>query len=370
MENEGEDFSWDDFDLDPEPEIEVKVEEPEISAEEVEENIENEIPETTEEVKEIEKEVEDEFARLDREESEKEVEEPEVEDFDGSIQTLEYLRDTGKLEFELEEGEELTDERAAELIEDSMFEAQELRIKELVQNLPPVVQDLVKFTTAGGDVDKFLESMQLSTSGDFSKDMDMEEVMNQKLVMRKKYADDGYDKEYAQTMIDALEDSSNLEKISKAEYNKFVKVDTAKQQELVEEQRQRQVSIKRQKTATLNESRKFFKETDVEGFSINKRERSDLPSYINTRSVDQGEGRYVSPMYRDLVKVLDTPVGVAQIAMLVKNHKDGILDFSNIASKAASKTTKNLKDNIRRAKSKPSTKSSKAGGKEDLAAFF
>ena len=371
MENEGEGFSWDDdFDLSPAEElVEAQAETPEEPTEEVEEDAEEPV---AEEAPEEEAEVEEEGLDLgieDDEESDDEEEE-EVGDYEGSIQTLEYLRDTGRLDFELKDGEELTDERAAEILEDSMFEAQENRIKELVQDLPVVVQDLVKFATAGGEVDDFLKSMQLSNAGEFSKDMDMDEGVNQKLVMRKKYTDEGYDQDYAQTMIDALEDSGNLERMSKVEYDKLTAADTLKQQELVAEQKQRQIAIKRQKTATLNESRKFFKEADLDGFSLDRKDRSDLPSYINTRTVEQGEGRYVSPMYRDLVKVLDTPTGVAQIAMLVKNHKDGVLDFSNIKSKAASDTTKKLKSNIRRAKSRPSTQPNRKGGKQDLADLF
>lgn len=370
MDNEEVEFMWDDFDLAPEEEIVGTQEEtPKEPTEEVEEDIEPEESEDSEEVV-IEEEL-DEFAQLDKEELEGEVEEEEeAGDYEGSIQTLEYLRDTGRLDFELEEGEELTDERAAEILEDSMFEAQENRIKELVQDLPPVVQDLVKFSTAGGKVEDFLKTMQRSTEGELSQDLDMDQEFNQKLVMRRKFESEGYDEDYTETMIDALEDKGKLEAMSKAVHNKWSEEESIKQQQLVEEQKQKQIAIKKRITATLNESRRFFKDSEVDGFTLSKKDRSDLPGYINTRTVDQGEGRYVSPMYRDLVKVLDTPVGVAQIAALVRNHKDGVLDFSHIESKAVSNTTKKFKENIRRAKSKPSTKANKTGGKIDLADFF
>ena len=68
-----------------------------------------------------------------------------------NISALNLLKERGLVEFELDEGQELTEEIAENLIEDSFEDRIEGRISEIISELPDVVKELVKFSTNGGD---------------------------------------------------------------------------------------------------------------------------------------------------------------------------------------------------------------------------
>jgi len=82
------------------------------------------------------------------------------EKFKGNnISVLNTLKEKGFLDYELEEGEELTEELAEELIEDKFEESVEKKVKELLTELPEMAQQLIQFTVKGGNPVDFINNL-------------------------------------------------------------------------------------------------------------------------------------------------------------------------------------------------------------------
>jgi len=131
-----------------------------------------------------------------------------------TVATLNDLKERGLLDYELEEGEELTDERAQELIDDGYENNLNDKIGKMLEDLPPVTRDLVKYALNGGNESEFLKKLSTNKSVGLSENLDMDNEDNQKLVMSTDLKNQGYDDEYIEAQIDYLKDSGKLKSIS------------------------------------------------------------------------------------------------------------------------------------------------------------
>merc|ERR1712086_398765 len=119
------------------------------------------------------------FQEAEQEEEEEEEEEskktkspasPAQEEGD-SISALALMKAKGLIEYELEEGETLTDIKASEILEDSMEGGFEARIEELFADLPDVVKEINKYALKGGDINVFLDAVSLNNAKGITSDM-------------------------------------------------------------------------------------------------------------------------------------------------------------------------------------------------------
>tara|TARA_R100001377_G_scaffold85310_1_gene71459 strand:- start:5947 stop:7146 length:1200 start_codon:yes stop_codon:yes gene_type:complete len=288
----------------------------------------------------------------------------------GSLGTLAHLKEKGLMDYELEEGEELTEEKAATIIEDNWETGIEDRVGELLEDLPQSVKDLNKFAMAGGDVGKFFAAFAKGVPS--TGDLDMSIVADQESLVRESLKAEGYDKDYVDTQLDFLKDSNKLKVFAE---NKKAKQDQAKETESAElatSQRAaataRKNQLKQTKTALSGSINKL---EDVKGITLSKQDKKELPTYMVDRNIKLQNGSSITTMQKDLMEALQDEGKALFIAKLLRTD----FDLTEIQSKVEEKITKKVKDGIRRntkdvkgGKSSSSRNSTKP--KKSLADYF
>lgn len=305
---------------------------------------------------------EEESEEEESEEEESEEEETETQSGD-SITTLNLLKGKGFLDYELEEGEELTDEKASEILEDSLDNLFEERIAELFEDVPEIVKEMNKFVLKGGDINAFLQTVAVQNTSGLEEGMDLELEANQELVIRHGLKEEGYDKEYIDAQIEFLKDSKRMKKHSETHYKKWETKNKAEQTAILKSQEKAIANDKAQRRALKNKVTTFLKETDeVTGFTVTKQDRKDLPNYMSDRVVKLDNGNQITGMQKDLMRVLNSPTGSVQMAKLLKAaNEQGELNFEEIKKETETKVTKKVRENVRR--NKKSIVSQSGGGK-------
>lgn len=312
-------------------------------------------PKETAKDEEEETEDDDFFGSTDIDEDEAEGDEEEPKKKTGNevpvgknVSFLEQLKERGLADYELEEGEELTDERAGELIEDSYESGLESRLSELLESLPPVTRDLVKFASKGGNESEFLAKVGKQPSAtSISKDMDMSEEKNQEAVIKAQLQADDHDEEYIDAQLEFLKDSGKLESLSKKYHGKILARDEAARAadlKSVEDRKKAMKENARNFKSTIASHLKTNKE--IKGFSFNDKDANDLPSYIGDSNIKTDSGQQISAFQRDLFTALQDKDNSILLAKLVQSD----FDFSQIANKSKTNQTKRIQEDVRRAK--------------------
>lgn len=291
-----------------------------------------------------------------------------------SISALALMKAKGLITYELEEGETLTDSRAAEILEDSMEGGFEARVEELFAEMPDVLKEMNKYALKGGDINVFLDAVAVQNEKGIKSDMDMEDEANQELVIRSGLKDEGYDEEYITAQIEFLKDSQRLESHSKTHYKKWGEKRAAEQAAILKSQEDRAKAEKVSRRELKGKVATFLKETEaVTGFTVTAKDRKALPDYMSDRTIQLENGNQVTGMQKDLMRVLNSPTGSIQMAKLLKAaSKEGELIFDEIQKDTETKVTKKVRENVRR--NKKSVISQSGGGsaksKRPLADYF
>lgn len=294
----------------------------------------------------------------------------EEEELVGSIGALTFLKEKGTIDYELEEGEELTEEKAAEILEDEWENSIESRVEELFEEMPKFVKDLNKFVLQGGDVRKFLSAMTKNSKVDTSVDLSIES--NQELVVRQSLSEEGYDEDYIQTQIDFLKDSNKLENFSKNKIQKKKEREDREAEALKEEQRKlkEQQKVQQRKAKTKLASTVSNLE-EIKGIKLSKVDKKELPNYMLERNVKLQNGGKITTMQKDIMEALQDENKAIFLAKLLRND----FDLSDLAKEVQTKVTKKVKDGIRRNKrSSKNIKSTDSAGssaaRKDLSDYF
>ena len=269
-----------------------------------------------------------------------------------SLSALAYLKSKGLIEYELEEGTDLTENLASEILEDSRDDQFEGRIEELFNDLPDVVKELNKFAIKGGDVNVFLDALTKQGKVGITSDMDMTNEENQKLVVRHGLEEEGYDEEYITAQLEFLEDSKRLDKISATHYKKWENAKALEQKAILTSQDNKAKADKSSRRELKGKVATFLKDTEsVTGFTVTAQDRRALPDYMSDRTVKLENGNQVTGMQKDLMRVLNSPTGSVQMAKLLKAaNKEGELNFGEIKKETETKVIKKVRDNVRRNK--------------------
>lgn len=258
-----------------------------------------------------------------------------------------FMKDKGVLEYELEEGEQLTNQVAEELFEDSIEDAAETRIQEIIQDLPDVVKNLVNFSRTGGDVQQFLGKLVQGNATSINENIDLESEDNQILVIKNRLKQDGYDDDFIDLNIQNLKDSNKL----KSQSEKSLQVLTQRQQEVnkqeVENQRKLQVQAKERKRAFKKELSDFIDTSkEINSVKLTKKDKTGLASYISDDTVKLDNGRNITPMQSDLMEALKDKEKTVILAKLLKNG----FDFKDIIKEGKTKAVKEVKNELQRTK--------------------
>lgn len=257
--------------------------------------------------------------------------------------SLELLKEKGLVEYELEEGEDLTEEKAGELLETSFEDRVEGRVGEILSEIPESVRDIVAFAKDGGDVKTLLSTLATQATASFTKDTDMTVEANQEAVVRADLKENGYDDDLITANIEALKDSGKLETSSQALLTK--RLDKEKvflQTQATQQAKDRATSIEKQKAYKKGLSTLLAESKQIDKIKISRKDKTELPAYISDRSVKLENGSTVSPLQRDMMAALQDEKKTVMLAKILKSD----FDFSDLAKTAETQVTKKVKKGL------------------------
>jgi hypothetical protein len=282
-------------------------------------------------------------------------------------QTLEFLKERGLVDYELEEGKELSEEEAEHLLEDSWEKALESEVEATIKDLPQDIKDLIKFASKGGDVGELLGKMvQHATSG-INKNSNIDDENVQILAISMDLKNQGYDQDDIDTQIEFLKEKDKLEGVAKKAFDKIVaqqENETAGQVE-----RQKQVLENKKKQAReykTNITSHINSLNEAGGLPISKQDKAALPTYISEPTVELQDGRYVSEMQADLFKVMADKDKIVLLAKLLKTD----FDFSAIERKKQTQAARGIKEAVERVDRKEMSNSESGGHKSNKKALW
>lgn len=282
-------------------------------------------------------------------------------------QTLEFLKEKGLVDYELEEGKELTEEEAENLLEDSWEKALEAEVESTIKDLPQDIKDLIKFASKGGNVGELLGKMvQHATSG-ITKNSDISNEDVQVLAVTMDLRNQGYDQEYIDDQIEFLKEKDKLEGIAKKSYDKIIAEQEAETAGQVE--RQKETAELRKKQAReykSNITTHINGLAETNGLPISKQDKLSLPTYISEPNVELQDGRFVSEMQADLFKVMADKDKIVLLAKLLKTD----FDFSAIERKKQSQAARGVREAVERVDRKELSNSESGGHKSNKKALW
>lgn len=342
------------------------------SVEEVIKEVTKEEDEVVEEQSKVEVDLfEEEDEEIDSSFSEEEDEEVVV---NSNISILNSLKERGLVDFELEEGAELTEEMAEELLEDGYEEVIESRIKERLTELPDDAKNIIQFVLKGGSLNEFLNQTMSSTSAKLTQDMDLDDESNQELIVREILAEEDEDEEFIETQIELLKDGDKLKMFAEKKFEKWLKENKLKQTQIVKEQEQRRAElIKNSREAKRKLTTLLSSSEDIGGVEPSKEDRKVLPSFMNDRTIKLQNGAEISEMQKELFYELPkNETAMVQLAILLRSrNEDGTFNFDSIANKVKTKVAKDIKQNVRRGKTAiPKSASKQYKAHKSLADYF
>lgn len=295
------------------------------------------------------------------------------DDNKNTFNKLSFLKEKGVIDFTDEELEGVEDEE--EFIDNKLEEVVESRVKELFDEVPDENKQVIQYLVKGGNINDLLGT--LSGAQELDADLDMESEENQEMALRALMAKDNEPQDYIDSYIKTLKDTGRLKIVAEPKYNKWkTGVEKEKQELLDSQESQRQKQREAVKKAK-QESVEFLKDKNELGIiPITQEDKKVLPSYMVEKSVTLQNGQKISQLHYDLFyKVMANKTSAAQLALIVKSVKeDGTLDFKRIENTIKTKGTKEIKDELERAKqSKRPGKSNgnvNAGSRKNLADYF
>lgn len=269
-----------------------------------------------------------------------------------NIYVLNKLKEKGFVNFELEEGEELTDELAEELIAEGFDENVDNKVKELITDLSDDKKQAVQFLLKGGNLSDLISAYSTSDSIDINVDLEKEE--NQISTLKKLLSLEDKDSEEIETEIEFLKDSGKLKLITEKKFNKYKAEFDTNQKAILQSQddarEKEKIAIKESKTKVTN-----FLNTnnEVSGIKFSIADKKELPSYMSEKTVKLTNGTKITQMQADIFyNIPKNEVALIQLATLLKNrNEDGSLNFDSITKSTQTNVTKEVRNNVRREKS-------------------
>ena len=258
------------------------------------------------------------------------------------------LKERGLIDFDLEEGQELTEEEASDLLEESLEAAVQQNLADIFKDLHPIVKDFNKFVSDGGDPMEFIKTHKNHAEKGLSLGMDLSKDETQEKVLRMLFAEEGLDDDLIDSQIDFLKDNGKLKNLSEKKYQTWSKSVAEEQRKLLEKQEEDKKDKKEKEKKYRRDLADFITSNDTVGdLKLNKRDKNSLTSYIMDRNVKLQNGQFISSFYADLNSVLGNTEAMVQLAKLLKlRDKAGKFSFKEIEKDIETSVTKKIKDKI------------------------
>lgn len=246
-----------------------------------------------------------------------------------------------------------------EEIEDAIEARAVQMLKEKLSGMPEDVKKLVEFATKGGDSMQYMQKVFTAKSSPITTDLDISEPRNQAMMVAYNLALDGYDQDYIQAQIEFLSERGMLSDVATKQFNKWKSDAEAKERKMFEEQQRSVEEQKMQRRKVKSDLSDFLnKNNTVGGMAISAEDRIELPNYMTSREVKMENGAIVTPMQRDLYKVMADRDAAIKLAKLLRSN----MDLTGVEQQARTKVVKKLKDNIRRTSGLDNIRSTDSGG--------
>jgi hypothetical protein len=258
------------------------------------------------------------------------------------------LKERGLIDFDLEEGQELTEEEASDLLEESLEAAVQQNLADIFKDLHPIVKDFNKFVSDGGDPMEFIKTHKNHAEKGLSLGMDLSKDETQEKVLRILFAEEGLDDDLIDSQIDFLKDNGKLKNLSEKKYQTWSKSVAEEQKKLLEKQEEDKKDKKEKEKKYRRDLADFIASNDTVGnLKLNKGDKNSLTSYIMDRNVKLQNGQFISSFYADLNSVLGNTEAIVQLAKLLKlRDKAGKFSFKEIEKDIETSVTKKIKDKI------------------------
>jgi hypothetical protein len=268
--------------------------------------------------------------------------------------------------FEFEEGKEYTYEELQELLPESINQAVDNKVKDLFEDLPEDVKELNKFVLNGGNMNDFLSLKNNSLS--LSKDMDLTEASEAKRVLKHTLKEEGYDDEYINIQIEALEASDKLEYVATKKYEKWLQETEREEKELIKNQEEKKKREQKSIQDLKSQINTYLSDKkEIEGYAIKPEDKKNMSAYMVDKTYNYGNGVKVSAFQKQLFDLLKDPEKSVLLAQLVKND----LDLTPIKTKTITAKTETDQRDIKRSKSnKIKSASSNNSGSRNLLDYF
>lgn len=258
---------------------------------------------------------------------------------------LQQLKTKGLVEYEIEEGEELSDEEAEELLEESMEAALDKKLESMISEFSDEARDVMKFLSKGGNITEYISKVVGSGSTGLTEDLDLELEKNQILVIRASLVKEGHDEEEIEDRIDYLKSSGKLKLNAEKKFDKWLEGDKEAKKNLVRDQEERLKAVKKQRKELKEDFSTFVSNTkEISSFKLNKKDVEELPNYITDPSVKLENGNYITPLQKKLQEVFQDKGKTVLLAKLLKSD----FDFSSLEKNISTKITQEVKNSVRR----------------------
>lgn len=258
-----------------------------------------------------------------------------------NVSLLNSMKEKGLLNYELEEGQELTEELAEELLEDKFDESLEERVEQTLKGLPASVKELVRYSLKGGDPDALMSQMVSQPSNKITEKTDITDEKNQIAVVRAARKEKGEDDETVESYIEFLKESGKLEGVAKKEFDaviekkkNFLKSQADAQAQHKEAQKKKQRKFKQELSEFINDEKIPVK--------LSRQERREIPDYMADPTVEMENGNKISQMQSDLFEALADKEKSLKLAKLLRSN----FNFDDFIADAKTEEVKKLKGTV------------------------
>lgn len=266
---------------------------------------------------------------------------------------------------EIEEGEELSNDRLLELQEQEYELEMGNRLKTwATEDLDADAQAFIKFKTEGGSTKDFFSS--------YSKNSDIPEGEisdneYQDKVIRYQLEKEGWDREEIEDRLEYLTDSSRKEKMAK-KYEAKIKAEDTKDKESLSVQA---AADKKARAKSETDYAEGIKEAlnsakEISGFKITPKDKKELLGFITKKEFKTDSNKTLTGFQKGLSEVFQDTDKMLLLAKLVNNG----FDMSEIKKSTKTKQTRDVKRNIEQRRNLRPSKSGSNNGGSPLAELF
>lgn len=360
-ENQSEDF----FGIETKGPTEVKPKEVEEEEEEIEEEDKSKKKPEEEEEEEIKDDFFGEEASEEEEEDKSKAKKPEEDDnYWGDIYK-DFKENNLLKHVELEEGEELTQERLFELQQEDYDTEVSERLKTWAKDdLDADAQAFIKFKTQGGNTADFFAAYKDSSDIPTG---DLEDEDYQDKVIRYQLQQEDWDKEEIEDRLEYLTSSGKKDKIAKKYESKMQREDSKRKEGLLAQ------AAESKKAAKLNEEeykqsiKDVLEDTkEVSGMKFTAKDKTNLYSFLTKKSFKVSDKKSVTGFQKGLSEVFQDPEKMILLAKLVSSD----FDLSDFEKASKTKQTRKVKTNLEQRRNLRPSSSGRQGGNSSLAELF